>query len=48
MRGRAAARVLPVAQVKIAPITEEEVVAGLPEIMQKWRETFDREQGREA
>ena len=34
--------VLPVSQIKLAPITEDEVVAGVPEIIEKWRETFDR------
>ena len=33
---------LPVSQIKVAPITQDEIVAGVPEIIEKWRETFER------
>ena len=29
-------------QIKVAAVSEEEVTAGVPAIIEKWRETFDR------
>jgi iron(III) transport system substrate-binding protein len=33
---------LPISQIKVAAVSEEEVTAGVPAIIEKWRETFDR------